>query len=447
MLDLETVYKALYDVARVDYDERVFVEGAAGGTGIYAVACAALRGARVTGLVSTEEKGAPGARARRAWPTSTARTPALAGAFVPVPRERAGRARLAERRPASWSRWCAIATSGALTDVVVSSVGRDLFPRMIDLLAPSGRLVFYGATSGYTLTFLGKPGSARAGEMMRRAGLRPASRRARLLRQAARSPTRWATMRSARPCTPARAWPSPTRTDAEAAAVKAAHRVAGVVSLETLARDAAFRWPDDHAGLRRGPRRLSRVPGPHAQAVRAGGRPRAGHARQSARQPRHDRRAGRSGHARREHVPGPAVHRGSWSISRPPPTTGCRSTRRTCGCTRSACCFPRSRSWAAISPTPQQADEVVRLLDAGALTTQPPAVESWDALAEANQAIHENRHAGTITVRAWGPPVRSTRPGRRARCTRRGARASSMARPCACASIPCARARRRAWRW
>src|SRR5204863_8767491 len=57
MLDLETVYKALYDVARVQPGERVFVEGAAGGTGLYAVACAALRGARVTGLVSTEDKG------------------------------------------------------------------------------------------------------------------------------------------------------------------------------------------------------------------------------------------------------------------------------------------------------------------------------------------------------------------------------------------------------
>ena len=30
-----------------------FVEGAAGGTGIYAVACGVLRGASVTGLVST----------------------------------------------------------------------------------------------------------------------------------------------------------------------------------------------------------------------------------------------------------------------------------------------------------------------------------------------------------------------------------------------------------
>src|SRR5436309_11586101 len=56
MLDLETVYKALYDVAGLRSDERVFVEGAAGGTGIYAVTCAVARGACVTGLVSTEAK-------------------------------------------------------------------------------------------------------------------------------------------------------------------------------------------------------------------------------------------------------------------------------------------------------------------------------------------------------------------------------------------------------
>jgi acrylyl-CoA reductase (NADPH)/3-hydroxypropionyl-CoA dehydratase/3-hydroxypropionyl-CoA synthetase len=56
MLDLETVYKALYDVACLRSDERVFVEGAAGGTGMYAVTCAVARGACVTGLVSTEAK-------------------------------------------------------------------------------------------------------------------------------------------------------------------------------------------------------------------------------------------------------------------------------------------------------------------------------------------------------------------------------------------------------
>ena len=84
MLDLETVYKALYDVARVRADERVFIEGAAGGTGIYAVACAALRGARVTGLVSTENKGRLVlGRGARAWINRKA--PELADVFSPVP--------------------------------------------------------------------------------------------------------------------------------------------------------------------------------------------------------------------------------------------------------------------------------------------------------------------------------------------------------------------------
>src|SRR5919109_4710250 len=92
MLDLETVFKALYDVARVRPGERVFVEGAAGGTGLYAVGCAVLRGAAVTGLVSTAAKARliveRGARA------AVDRTdPAFAGIFTPVPLDTAARGR------------------------------------------------------------------------------------------------------------------------------------------------------------------------------------------------------------------------------------------------------------------------------------------------------------------------------------------------------------------
>jgi enoyl-CoA hydratase/carnithine racemase len=46
-----------------------------------------------------------------------------------------------------------------------------------------------------------------------------------------------------------------------------------------------------------------------------------------------------------------------------------------------------------------QAEECVRLLDAGALAVQPPAIHPWEDLAEANQALYENRHAGTLTIR------------------------------------------------
>src|SRR5438552_1216366 len=85
MLDLETVYKALYDVAGVRPGERVFVEGAAGGTGLYAIACAVLRGARVTGLVSTEAK----ARliAERGAAAVNRIKAIFAGIFTPVPAE------------------------------------------------------------------------------------------------------------------------------------------------------------------------------------------------------------------------------------------------------------------------------------------------------------------------------------------------------------------------
>ncbi|HXH84682.1 MAG TPA: AMP-binding protein, partial [Candidatus Tectomicrobia bacterium] len=171
MLDLETVYKALWDVARLEPGERVFVEGAAGGTGIHAVACAVLRGARVTGLVSTEDKGRLVLeRGGHAYVNRTA--PGIAGIFTPVPEEAAHRAAW-RGAGAAFTALVRERNGGLPIDVVVSSVGRDLFPRMVDLLGDGGRLVFYGATSGYTLTFLGKPGAAPPAAMLRRAGLRP----------------------------------------------------------------------------------------------------------------------------------------------------------------------------------------------------------------------------------------------------------------------------------
>src|SRR2546425_10891785 len=63
--------------------------------------------------------------------------------------------------------------SGDSIDVIVSSVGRDLFPRMIDLLGHGGRLVFYGATRGYTPTLLGQPRAAPVTQMYARGGPRP----------------------------------------------------------------------------------------------------------------------------------------------------------------------------------------------------------------------------------------------------------------------------------
>src|SRR4030095_10843080 len=52
-----------------------------------------------------------------------------------------------------------------------------------------------------------------------------------------------------------------------------------------------------------------------------------------------------------------------------------------------------------------QAEAVVRLLDAGALRVHTPVVREWAALPECHQAIHENRHAGIVTVRVGAGPA------------------------------------------
>ena len=279
--------------------------------------------------------------------------PALAGAFVPVPRERSGRASWlsAGRKLVEVVR---DRNGGALIDVVVSSVGRDLFPRMIDLLAPSGRLVFYGATSGYTLTFLGKPGNARAGEMMRRGGLRP--HHGVLVYYGGRGAAdpvgddaiSTAVHAGARVAVA-------TRTDAEAVTVKAAHRVAGVVSLQTLARDASFRWPDAMPDYDVDPDGFREYQDRTLKPFGQGGRARAGHARQSARQSRHDRGGGAgqdtlgvSTFLARPFT-GVVVYLEATSddrLSFYAPNVWMHQKRW--------CCSPPSRFWAAISPTPSR---------------------------------------------------------------------------------------------
>jgi acrylyl-CoA reductase (NADPH)/3-hydroxypropionyl-CoA dehydratase/3-hydroxypropionyl-CoA synthetase len=393
MLDLETVAKALFDVARVGVDEHVFVEGAAGGTGLYAVACAVLRGARVTGLVSTEDKGRL-VLSRGAAAFVNRKDPALAGAFTPVPLEPAERAAwtAAGRKLGEVVR---AANGGAPIDVVVSSVGRELFPRMIDLLGPGGRLVFYGATSGYTLTFLGKPGAAPAVEMLRRAGLRPTHGVLVYWRgpgDAVGADAVGAALRVGARVVVA------TRSDADAAGVRAAHRVHGVVSVETLARTAGLRWPEtmpdydaDADGFRAYQDATLK---PFGQAV--------GRLLAAPDNPRGNpdvivERAGQdtlgvSTFLVRPftgvvvYLEGTADDRLSFYA----PNVWMHQKR---------VLLPNFAILGSHLSNAHQAEEVVRLLDGGALAIHSPVVHGWDELAEAHQAIHENRHAGTLTVR------------------------------------------------
>jgi NADPH:quinone reductase len=98
------------------------VYAAAGGVGLLLTQMARLRGARVIGAVSTEEK----ARLARE---------AGADAVVLYSREdvRTALPRL---------------TNGAGVQVVYDSVGRDTFEKSLDCLAPRGMLVLFGQSSG-----------------------------------------------------------------------------------------------------------------------------------------------------------------------------------------------------------------------------------------------------------------------------------------------------------
>jgi enoyl-CoA hydratase/carnithine racemase/NADPH:quinone reductase-like Zn-dependent oxidoreductase len=395
MLDLETVYKALYDVARVQGGERVFVEGAAGGTGLYAVACAALRGARVTGLVSTAAKGAlvlgRGAR------TFVNRTdPAFAGAFAPVPFDPAERAAWREAG-ARFLEAVPERNDGALIDVVVSSVGRDLFPRMVDLLAPDGRLVFYGATSGYTLTFLGKPGAASPGEMYRRAGLRPNHGVLAYYGVTGDAEDRVGGDAIAAAREAGARVVAVARLDAQAARMQAALGV-DVVSLETLARSPGFRWPAAMPDYDRDPDAYREYQEdtlkPFGQAV--------GRLLATADNPRGYpdvivERAGQdslgvSAFLVRPHT-GRVVYLESTAgqrLSFYAPNVWMHQKR---------ILFPSFSILGSHLSNAHQAEQVVRLIDSGALAVHAPAIHPWEDLAEANQAISENRHAGTLTVR------------------------------------------------
>jgi acrylyl-CoA reductase (NADPH)/3-hydroxypropionyl-CoA dehydratase/3-hydroxypropionyl-CoA synthetase len=83
--------------------------------------------------------------------------------------------------PTAWSAWEAAGqpfveefkrqNEGRLADYVVSHAGETSFPRGFQLLADGGTLTFFGASSGYRFTFMGKRGAVAPELMLDRAGL------------------------------------------------------------------------------------------------------------------------------------------------------------------------------------------------------------------------------------------------------------------------------------
>ncbi len=108
-----TAWHVLHTVARVRAGERVVVTAAAGGVGLLAVQLARLAGAHVTGVVSSAEKEAAVREA---------------GASVVVRSSQLGEVRG--------------------VDVLLDSVGRDVFEAGFAMLRPFGRWVTFGTSSG-----------------------------------------------------------------------------------------------------------------------------------------------------------------------------------------------------------------------------------------------------------------------------------------------------------
>jgi acrylyl-CoA reductase (NADPH)/3-hydroxypropionyl-CoA dehydratase/3-hydroxypropionyl-CoA synthetase len=171
VLNLGTIARCLFTTLQIAPGRTLFVEGAATGTGLDALRSAVRTGLHVTGLVSSDERarfitgqqGAVGAINRK--------DPRFADLYTIVPEdpqaahawEAAGAPLLAEYEALN---------HGQRADYVVSHAGETAFPRSFQLLADGGTLAFYGASSGYHFSFMGKPGAASPEAMLRKAQLR-----------------------------------------------------------------------------------------------------------------------------------------------------------------------------------------------------------------------------------------------------------------------------------
>ena len=170
ILNLGTIVRALFTTLRIESGKTMFVEGSATGTGLEALKTAIKSGVQVTGLVSSVER-AQSVRALGATATLDRKDPRFAELFTSVPDDAAGTAAWLAAGEALCDEYRA-QNGGRLADYVVSHAGETAFPRSFQLLEHHGALTFYGASSGYHFTFVGKDGTTSPEAMLRKAGLR-----------------------------------------------------------------------------------------------------------------------------------------------------------------------------------------------------------------------------------------------------------------------------------
>lgn len=169
MLNLGTIYRALYTTLKIESGKTLFIEGAATGTGLEAVKAAARQGLDVTGLVSSPDR-AEVVREHGGIATINRTDAVFKNIYTKVPQD-----------PADWAKWEQAGEAlldayrhqnqGKLADYAISHAGETSFPRSFQLLNTGGILTFYGASLGYHFTFMGKSGCVPVDNMLRQAHL------------------------------------------------------------------------------------------------------------------------------------------------------------------------------------------------------------------------------------------------------------------------------------
>ncbi len=117
-----TAYRALFPRAKLQAGEKILISGIGGGVALIALQFAVAHGAQVYVTSSSDEKIA---RAIELGAT---------GGF--------------NYTHAGWAKTAAHGHAEKLFDVIVDSAGGEGFEALIDLAAPGGRIVFFGATRG-----------------------------------------------------------------------------------------------------------------------------------------------------------------------------------------------------------------------------------------------------------------------------------------------------------
>ncbi|MEM1397944.1 MAG: enoyl-CoA hydratase-related protein, partial [Pseudomonadota bacterium] len=169
-LNLGTVVRALFTTLKIRAGRTVFVEGAATGTGFDALKSSIATGLSATGLVSSDDR-AQIIRDAGAVCAINRKSPELSSIFTSVP-ENADEANKWEQAGEPLLDAFRKENGGKLADYAVSHAGETAFPRTFQLLDDGGVVAFYGASSGYHFTFMGKDGGSSPGEMLARCGLR-----------------------------------------------------------------------------------------------------------------------------------------------------------------------------------------------------------------------------------------------------------------------------------